>query len=207
MLTSDHFPLVALFRTQGEGVSPDLAPRSPAITSVVHGASFQIGISSGSWVTIFGENLAPTTRIWRSAEIIGGLLPTDLDGVRVRIDHKPAAVFFISPEQLNVQVPDGIDSGEVMVEVIRDGWPIATAFVNVHDVAPGLFTLNLDNSVFAAAVHLDGQFVGEPSLFGNIPARPARPGNTVLLFGTGFGPTSPGVPAGEVLLRGRPPDP
>jgi len=93
-LTSDHFPVVAFFRTQGEAVSRDVDQFFLSISSVVNGASFSPGISPGAWITVFGEDLAPTTRIWRNEEIVDGVLPTSLDGVRVLVNGRPAAVFF-----------------------------------------------------------------------------------------------------------------
>lgn len=53
---------------------------------------------------------------------------------------------------------------------------------------PGLFLFPQN---YVAAVRADGVFLG--------PAPPAKPGDAVLLFGTGFGPTSPGVLAGEIF--------
>jgi uncharacterized protein (TIGR03437 family) len=85
---------------------PRAPPSISATNGVVNGASFSSGIAPGAWVSIFGDNLAPTTRTWRSDEIVNGKLPTSLDGVSASINGKPAAVYFISPKQLNVQVPD-----------------------------------------------------------------------------------------------------
>ena len=49
------------------------------------------------------------------------------------------------------------------------------------------------------AVHLDGAFVGPADLFGpGVNIRPAKPGDIILLFGTGFGQTSPPVPVGTL---------
>jgi uncharacterized protein (TIGR03437 family) len=44
-------------------------------------------------------------------------LPTSLDGTAVRIDGRAAAIFFVGPGQLNVQVPDTATNGPVTVEV------------------------------------------------------------------------------------------
>ena len=76
----------------------------PKIDGVVNGASFLPMIVDGSWATILGSNLARTTRIWQEADIVGADLPTTLDDVSVTINGHRAAVYFISPSQLNVQV-------------------------------------------------------------------------------------------------------
>jgi len=204
-LTSDHFPIVAFFRTIGEGVGLDVSQSIFSIRSVVNGASFAPGISPGSWLTIFGDNLAPTSRIWRNDEIVDGALPTELDGVRVLVNGKPAAVFFISPGQLNVQAPDDTALGTVTVEVSRDGVGSASGEAELREAAPAFFLFNQENRKFPAAVHADGTFVGKSDLFGGaLQARPARPGDVVLLFGTGFGPTDPPVAAGSVFAGASP---
>jgi uncharacterized protein (TIGR03437 family) len=205
-LTSDHFPIVALFRTSGEGVSLDAGPKPAAgITGVVDGASFREAIAAGSWITIFGRELAAATRIWRGDEIINGVLPTSLDEVSVLVNGKPAATFFISPTQLNVQAPNDDALGPVTVQVQHNGVTQAVAMTEMRQAAPGLFTFDPQARKYLAAVHLDGTFAGPDRLFGDaVITRPVKPGEVVLLFGTGFGPTDPPVSAGNVFSGAAP---
>ena len=176
------------------------------ITSVVNGASFEPEIAAGSWVTIFGEDLAPTARIWRSDEIVDGVLPTSLDGVQALINGKPAAMFFISPGQLNLQAPDDLTLGLVSVKVVQESGASVTTVANLQEASPAFFLFNPEGRRYLAAVHPDGVFVGKPDLFGGaLLARPAEPGNIILLFGTGFGLTVPPVPSGRVLSGGAVP--
>ena len=199
-LTSDHFPVVAFFQTLGAGIQPDVMQGPFSISAVVSAASFEPEIVSGSWVSIFGENLAPTSRIFRAAEIVDGVLPTELDGVSVLINGKPAALSFIGPRQLNVQVPNDDSVGPVSVEVSRDGLGSATETAELVEASPAFFMFDQENRRFIAAVHLDGVFVGKTDLFGGVlPARPAKPGDIVQLFGNGFGPTDPEVPSGRLF--------
>lgn len=208
-LTSDHFPIVAFFATKGERVARDLGYH-PSVEAVANGASFEARVSPGAWVSIFGEDLATTTRIWREDESRDGILPKELDGVQVEFDGKPAAVYFVSPGQLNVQAPDGLPEGPVRVEVIHRGRRSAAFTVEVRAVAPAFFRFPQGGGTFAAAVLAErenGQtvYVGRPEWFGGVvAARPARPGERVLLFGTGFGPTNPQVPAGQVFSGAAP---
>ena len=69
----------------------------PVITAVVNGASFQPDFASNTWVTIFGENLASTTRTWNQADFVNGALPTSLDGVSVTTSPSPSVPLSISP--------------------------------------------------------------------------------------------------------------
>lgn len=179
---------------------------TPAISEsgVVNGASFGAGIAAGSWVSIFGQNLAATRspgRIWRDSEIINGVLPASLDGTSVRINNKPAAVYFVSPGQLNVQAPDDNSLGPVPVEVTTPTG-VARTTAELKQFAPALFVGRAagDESqgrAYAAAVHADGVLVGRPEILAG--ARAARPGDIILLFGTGFGPSDPVRPTGRVI--------
>jgi uncharacterized protein (TIGR03437 family) len=208
-LTSDHFPIVAFFATKGENIARDLGYH-PSVEAVANGASFEPAVAPGAWVSIFGEDLATTTRIWREEEIRDGILPQELDGVRVEFDGKPAAIYYVSPGQLNVQAPDGLPDGPVRVEVIHRGRRSMAFTVQARPIAPAFFRFSQQGGTFAVAVFAEtehGQIVyaGRPEWFGGaITARPARPGDRVLLFGTGFGPTSPQVAAGEVFLGSAP---
>ena len=78
------------------------------------------GHMPGSWVTIQGTKLANSSRTWRTSEIVNGKLPTQLDGVSVQINGKPAYVEYISPTQINVQEPSDTALGPVNVQVTNN---------------------------------------------------------------------------------------
>ena len=163
---------------------------------ILNGATYTPGIAAGSWVSIFGENLAPGAapgRSWREADIINGVLPISLDGVSVRINNRPASIAFISPTQLNVQAPDDDARGAVQVEVTTPAGTVRST-AELREFAPGFF---MSTDAYIAAVHPDGTVVGRPAA---IPgSRGAKAGDTVLLFGTGFGPTVPPQPVGRMV--------
>ena len=203
-LTSDHFPTVAFFRTTGDDVSRDTALQ-PLITAVVNAADSRPEISSGSWVTIYGQDLAPTARNWRIEEIVKGTFPTELDGVRVAINGKPASVNYISPTQLNVQAAEDATLGIVDVTVTRSGIESTSFDAELQPVSPALFVFPEEAGRYVAAIHLDGALVGEPNLFGlKTASRPAEAGEVVSLFGNAFGPTEPPVPSGQVFVGAAP---
>ena len=52
---------------------------------------------------------------------------------------------------------------------------------------------------YLAAVHTDRTYAGKTGLFEGVVTRPPRPGDVVLLYGTGFGPTDPACPTGELV--------
>ena len=171
------------------------AATGPTISAngVVNGASFTQGIEAGSWVSIQGQNLSSTTRTWTSDDFKNGT-PTSLDGVNVSIGGKPAYVYYISPTQINVQAPD-IPAGTASVTVANAGGTSNAVTATVNDYAPGFFMAGQ----YAIATHQDGTLVAPAGLYGN--SSPAAPGETVILWGTGLGPVSPSVPAGQTSSR------
>jgi uncharacterized protein (TIGR03437 family) len=178
----------------GEAFLVKLALGPPAITAVLNGASLQPGIQAGSWVTIEGVNLSNTYpgRTWRDEEVVKGNLPTSLDGVRVTINGKPAFVYYISPTQINVQAPSDNTVGAVDVVVNNNGNASAAAKAQLREVAPAFFTFLGTNDAVTSRLP-DYALVGDPSAIPGTVA--AKPGDTLVLWGTGFGLTNPAVAA------------
>jgi uncharacterized protein (TIGR03437 family) len=177
------------------GFVAKIAPTNPQITAVTDAAGYQPGISPGAWIVIWGANLSSTTRPWQTSEIINGKLPTQLDGVSVTVDGKPAAVYYISPGQLDVQAPDDSTTGSVQV-VVTAPQGTATATATMQAASPGLFMYNAGNRNYIAAQHVDYSLVG--------PSAPAKPGEVIILYATGFGPTSPPTPSGQLVTTAYP---
>jgi uncharacterized protein (TIGR03437 family) len=181
-------------------LGPVAAPKV-TVAGVSDNASGQAGIASGSWVSIYGTGLSATTRSWQKADFQGTNLPVALDGVSVTINNKPAAVWFVSPGQLNVQAPADSATGQVTVQVTNSSGT-ATGAAALQQYAPAFFTFP---GKYAAAVHADGAYVAPAGFFGGgVPSRPAQPGEILLVFGSGFGPTAPAVPAGQVFSGAAP---
>ncbi len=175
---------------------------APAIRSngVVNAASAGQEIAPGSWVSLYGENLSTIPapgRSWAADDFSGDQLPTTLEGVSVRINGKPAAVSYVSGSQLNIQAPDDTAEGVVPVEVTTPAG-VARGTVQLRRIAPAMFVRGLGTArPIAAAVHLDGVPLGRPE--SETGTRAARPGDTVVFFGTGFGATNPPRPAGRLV--------
>ena len=174
------------------GATPPPEPQISA-NGVVNGASFGPGLVSGSWATITGSNLSSVTDTWDNF-IVNGQLPTLVDNVGVTIGGQPAYVYFISPTQINFIVPN-LSLGQHGITVTNSG--VASASVNVETVAfaPAFFlwpnnqvVATFQNFTYAAA---SGTFTG-------VTTTPAKPGDVLILWGTGFGPTDPAFPQGMV---------
>ena len=176
-------------------VWPFVKSASPALpsftaTGVVDGASFEPGISPNSWFTIQGANLSPTTDTWDNA-IVNGNLPTSLDGVRVSVGGKPAYIYYISSGQINAVAPD-VGAGTVPVTVATASGTSAAVSVVSQLVGPAFF---LWVGKYAVAARQDFSLAaGNGTL--SAPTTPAKPGDVIILWGTGFGPTVPPAPFG-----------
>ncbi len=169
---------------------------TPTVTAASNDASFASTISSGSWTAIFGTNLAPAgdSRLWNtSTEIVNGKFPTSLDGTSVTVGGLPAYVEYISPTQVNIQPPDNLTAGQLPVVVTTTSGTSSAFMATVAAVAPGLFPAT---APYVVAQHADNSYVSTAS--------PAKPGEVIILWGTGFGPANPAVPSGQVFTGDNP---
>ena len=170
---------------------------------VVNSSSYSPPISPGSFVTVYGQNLADTTTDW-SVAVTNGKLPTSLGGVQVLINGKNSFVYYVQPTQVNaIAQPDTV-TGSVEVEVITNHGTVP-AMVNMVPVSPGLFTYSLRGKLYAAALFSsDSAYVGAVGAISGATSRPAQAGDYILLFATGLGQTNPPYPVGQVLIGAYP---
>jgi len=171
---------------------------SVEITAVSNAASFASGIAPGAWITISGRNLSGTSRTWRADEIVNGKLPTALDGVSVAINGVPAAVHYISPGQINILAPqEGTTATAEVMSVIEVRTPAGTSRFRTirRPVAPALFMVGMH----PAAMHADGVLVAATGAVPGVATRPAKPGDSIALYATGLGQTSPAYRSGELV--------
>jgi len=163
---------------------------------VENGASFQSGFASATWVSIVGANLSQTTRLWQNSDFVNGLLPTSLSGISVTVNGVPAYVEYISPTQVNVLAPDDATVGQVQVQVTT-AQGVSNSFMGQkQQFAPGFFTIA---GSYVAALHADYSLVAKPGLIPGLTTTAAAPGETVLIWATGFGPTNPPLSCGQVV--------
>ncbi len=173
--------------------------------SIVNSASLNGAVASGAWITIFGQNLSASTRVWGGADFVNGALPTSLDGVSVTIGGRPAYVYFVSPGQVNVLAPADTATGQVAVQLTTSNGTSGAVMVTKNSSSPAFFQFDPQGRKYIAAVAVDGTYLGPVGLYGTaLTTRPVRPGETVLLFATGLGSTSPAYPDGKLLTQSYP---
>jgi len=169
---------------------------APTIASngVVNGASFQPGIVANSWVTIQGGGFGTKTDDW-SSSIVNGALPTSLDGVSVSMGGKPAYIYYVSPGQLNVLAPD-VPAGPISVTVTTTAGT-STAFTTTASAYGPAFFGWPGNQV--VATRTDYSYAVKAGTFAGAATVAAKPGDVIVLWATGFGPTTPAPPAGVAV--------
>ena len=167
-----------------------------SVTAMANGASFQAGFASATWVSIFGTNLSQSTRTWQAGDFANGLLPTSLSGVSVTVNGLAAYVEYISPTQVNVLAPDDAMVGAVQVQVTTAQGSSNNFTAQKQQFAPAFFTMG---GSYVAAQHADYTYVGTPGLIAGVTTQPAKPGEIILLYATGFGPTSPPLPSAQLV--------
>ena len=179
----------------------------PTITSVISASGFGgfSAVAPGTWVEIYGSNLAPDTREWAGSDFTGNNAPTSLDGVQVTIGGQKAFVEYInsSPGQINVQLPSNIPTGGTLPVVVTNG-TVSSAPVNitVNSTEPGLLApsaFQIGGKQYAVALLPDGAtYILPPGAIAGVASRQAHPGETITLYGIGFGGVTPSIAAGQI---------
>ena len=169
------------------------SPDTPAIAAsggVLNGASFQTGISAGSWMTINGTSLSSKTDTWDNS-IVNGALPITLDGVSVMVGGQPAYIEYVSATQINAVAPN-VPAGSVPVTVTNAIGTSQAVMAQLSAEQPAFFQWG----TYAVATRQDFSLAVKNGTFPGTTTVPAKPGDVIILWGTGFGPTSPAAPAG-----------
>jgi uncharacterized protein (TIGR03437 family) len=173
------------------------AVAAPAIAGVTNAATGAVGLAPGAWVSIYGTNLALTTALATSADLVNGYLPMSFGGVSVTIDGMPAYVDYVSPDQLNVQAPADSTSGTVNVTVTTPSGA-ASATAAMRPVMPGIFTASgyVLAVRFGDSAIINGTGAQAP---GYVTVAAANAGDILSIFATGLGATTPTVAPGLVF--------
>jgi uncharacterized protein (TIGR03437 family) len=135
-------------------------------------------------VTLYGSNLGVTTRGWADVDFVNGAMPFSLDGVSVMLIQfgapRLAYVGFVSPTQVNFLLPSDLTVTGTTVQV-RNPAGISTAVpITIQAGAAQLFT---SDGKSVLGTHASGTLLGKSA--------PAAPGETVVVYATGVGATTP----------------
>ena len=164
---------------------------APTVGAAIFASEFggYSAAAPGSFVEIYGRNLAGKTDNW-SEYFESGKAPTSVDDATVTIGGLPAYISFVSSLQVNVQVPAQVATGgTVSVVLTYKGRSAAPVMLAINTLQPGLLappSFKFNGVQHAAAFHADNSLVGNGKLPG-ISTKPAKPGETIVFYGIGFG--------------------
>jgi uncharacterized protein (TIGR03437 family) len=158
-----------------------IGPSALPAGGIVNAASFTAGpVAPGSLIALFGLNLAQTTVTAKFP------LPVSLGGVSLTINGTAAPLYYVSPSQINAQVPFEVAPGNATAVLTTGGSALAGVPLTVKPVAPGLFT---NASGWALVRNQDGSV--------NAAGNPAPVGSAITAYGTGQGLVGNPVPTGS----------
>jgi uncharacterized protein (TIGR03437 family) len=167
---------------------------TPSYISAVLDAASETAtpISPGKIVAIYGGGLGPATGV--TATPSGGFFGTELAGTTVSINGVAAPVFYASSTQVNAIVPYAVSAvvpgSTARIAVSYHGTVTPAFTTKVAATSPGIFTLNASGSGQAAVIAAE---------------YPARSGDTIALYLTGEGQTSPAGVDGKLAIAGPAP--
>ncbi len=180
--------------------SPVVSP-PPEVVMSANAADERRTIAPNTWVELKGQNLAPAgdSRVWGNSDFINGKMPTALDGVSVTVNGKPAFIYYISPTQINFLTPPDTLPGLAQILVTNNGNGGNPINTQAQAVSPSFFVFG--GGPYVAATHLGGSLLGPATLY-PASSTPAKPGEEIVLYANGFGPTSSPVVSGSITQSG-----
>ncbi len=181
-----------------------LQPPLPSVTAAVSASAFGDfpTFAPGSWIEIYGNNLAGGVQSWGSSDFNGVLGPTARGGTKVSHGGQPPIIDYVSPTQVNVQVPGGLSLGGQSLVVTTAAGSSPPFAVTVKATQPGLLAppgFNVGGTQYVVAQFANGTFVLPPGEISGVTSQRAKPGDTILIYGVGFGSVTPNNPPGQIV--------
>lgn len=174
---------------------------TPSVSGVGDAAAGKALISSNTIISLYGSSFADSSDKYgaRKTDLVEGKVPTQLACVAVEVDGKRAPVFYVQNNQINAQAPFLLGGGPVEVRVIRDPGGrnekrSAPFRIDIQQYSPAFFTFD-GRALAARNASSNYSIVANPSVVSS--GVPAKPGDVVVLYGTGFGFTEPVYQPGE----------
>jgi uncharacterized protein (TIGR03437 family) len=189
-------------------ITPALGPTLNSTNAANPAFLGKAGFTSNSYLELFGSDFSTTTRTWAGADFRGSNAPTSLDGVSVTVNGRDAFIYYVSPSQININVPEDTAVGPVNIQVRNATGTSNTLSVNRTRLAPTLHAI--PQFTVGGRAHVVAQtpdfrsFVGNPGMVTGIAFTAARPGQTVVVYALGCGPTSPATVPGAVNAANAP---
>ena len=145
----------------------------------------------GAILSVYGKNLAAYT------SDLGGFnqttsLATSLNGVTATVGGVKAPIYFVSPGQLNIQVPFEVTAGSQPVVVTTSAGTSTASNVTVASTAPSIFIVDQAGSLGAVVKNSDFSLI--------TATNPVKAGDIIVIYATGLGQTTPAAQTGVLLV-------
>ncbi len=178
----------------------------PIVSGVVSASSFGEfpTFAPGSWIEIYGTNLAAFTDNWTTSDFNGVNGPTKLGGTTVTIGGQAAFIDYVSQGQVNAQVPGTVSTGAQSLVVTTENGASDPFPVTVDSTVPGLLApsnFSIGGTQYVVAQFADGSYVAPPGAISGITSERAQPGDEIVIYGIGFGPVTPDIPPGQLVQQ------
>ncbi len=161
---------------QGTGIP---APSFPTGSIVNFASGSSTSVAPNTLVNLSGTNLSFDNVSAPLPANGAGTLPTQLDGVSVVVGFILAPLISVSPNQVTFLIPNALVAGQTNVVLVRNNLQTSPSQITLLSAAPGLFVVGS----LLLAQHPDGSLV--------TPISPAQPGESIVVYGAGLGPTNP----------------
>lgn len=167
---------------------------SGGVVNAANGATE--AVSAGGIVAIYGNQLAPAGTLVTNSSTP---LAKTLGGVQVLVGGVAAPLFFVTPGQINFQIPYTVTAGTT-VQVVSNGQSGNIRSLGVNgNMARLLFFVSFISGNYGVIVNASDGSLTLPTgtVVGTFATHPAKPGDTIILYGIGFGQTSPAAVEGQ----------
>ena len=163
----------------------DAAVAPPKITAVVNAADGKLPVAPGGLISIYGQQMAPVNIA--TSEVP---LPTALGESCLTVNGVAVPVLFVSGQQINGQLPFNVDGNAQMT--LRTPGGISDNFnFSILPAAPSVFRSGVAGPTTGLATITradNGELV--------TPTNPVHPGDSIVIWATGLGRTSPAIDSG-----------
>jgi uncharacterized protein (TIGR03437 family) len=125
----------------------------------------------------------------------------------VTINGQAAFVDYVSAGQVNAQVPNGVGTGPATVIVTTSAGSSNAYTLTLNALEPGLLapgSFTIGGKQYVVAFNSDGSYTLPSNSTLGLTSRPAKPGETLIIYGVGFGPAAAGstqIPPGVVVTQ------
>jgi alpha-mannosidase len=160
----------------------------------------RVFLARGSIATAFGTSMATTSQAATTLPLSTNLIGTSITIIDSLGRQRSAPLFYVSPTQINYQIPENIALGTARIQISSPGQPAKKEYIQIVNNAPGLFTAQADGQGIASAqitrVKADGtrsdegivQYNSSTNSFSAIPIDLGNANDRVflILYGTGL---------------------